>query len=41
MGAGPGTNVDFLDCVREMGEAVERFLSEGGSYSLTDDVIPG
>lgn len=31
MWAGPGTNVDFLDYVREMREAVERFLSEGGN----------
>lgn len=31
MWAGPGTNVDFLEYVREMREAVERFLSEGGN----------
>lgn len=29
--AGPGTNVNFLDCVREMGEAADGFLSEGGN----------
>lgn len=31
MWAGPGTNVDFLDCVKEMREAVEHFLLEGGN----------
>lgn len=31
MWAGPGTGVDFLDPVRELGEAVEPFLSEGGN----------